>query len=100
MPPLLYYGFHRPAPVAVSVAPIPAALSASAGQSFRIVLVVVLALVIGLLARVFDYDYEDDDDMKIAPSTKPGTLAALAEPSLMQPRPGLGSAKFICQIYR
>jgi hypothetical protein len=55
--------------------------------SFRIVLVVVLALVIGLLARVFDYDYEDDDedDMKIALSTKHGTLAALAEPSLMQP---------------
>jgi len=51
--------------------------------SFRIV----LALVIRLLARVFDYDYEDDDedDMKIAPSTKPGTLAALAESSWMQP---------------
>ena len=94
VPPLLHYGFHRPAPVAFSVAPIPAALSASAGQSFRIV--VVLALVIGLLARVFDCDYEDDDDMKIAPSTKPGTLAALAEPSLVQPRPGLGSANCNC----
>ena len=32
VPPLLHYGFHRPAPVAFSVAPIPAALSASAGQ--------------------------------------------------------------------
>jgi len=55
--------------------------------SFRIVLVVALALVIGLLPRVFDYDYEDDDedDMKIAPSTKPGTLTALDESSSMQP---------------
>jgi len=55
--------------------------------SFRIVLVVVLALVIGLLARVFDYDYEDDDedDMKIAPSTTPGTLAAWAKSCMMQP---------------
>jgi len=32
VPPLLYYGFHRPAPVAISAAPIPAALFASAGQ--------------------------------------------------------------------
>src|ERR1035437_882373 len=31
-PPLLDYGFHRPAPVAFSAAPISAALSASAGQ--------------------------------------------------------------------
>jgi hypothetical protein len=39
--------------------------------------------------RVFDSDYEDDDededDMRIAPSVKPGTLAALAGLSLMQP---------------
>ena len=34
----------------------------------------------------YDYDYEaEEDDMNIAPSTKPGTLAALAEPSLRQP---------------
>ena len=54
---------------------------------FRIVLVVVLVLVIGLFARVFDYDYEDndEDDMRIAPSTQPETLAALARSSLMQP---------------
>ena len=32
VPPLVHYGFHRPAPVAFSAAPIPAALSASAGQ--------------------------------------------------------------------
>ena len=45
------------------------------------------ASAIGLLARVFDCDedYDDEDDMKIAPPTKPGTLATLAEPSLMQP---------------
>jgi hypothetical protein len=54
---------------------------------FRIILVVVLVLVIGLSARVFDYDYddEDDDDSRTAPSTRPGTLVALAKSSLMQP---------------
>ena len=56
----------------------------------RIVLVVVLVLVIGLFARVFDYegDDEDDDDSRSAPSTRPGTLVALANPSLMQPGTG------------
>jgi hypothetical protein len=53
----------------------------------RILLVFVLVLVIGLFARVFDYDYEDedDDDSKTAPSTRPGTLVALAKSSVMQP---------------
>ena len=56
----------------------------------RIVLVVVLVLVIGLFARVFDYDYddEDDDDSRTAPSTRPGTLVALAKSSLMPGRRG------------
>jgi len=51
---------------------------------FRIILVV---LVIGLFARVFDCDYEDkdDDDRSIALSTQPGTLAALANPSVISP---------------
>ena len=53
----------------------------------RIVLAVVLVLVIGLFALVFDYDNddEDDDDSRTTPSTRPGTLAALAKSSLMQP---------------
>ena len=46
-----------------------------------------IVLVIGLFALVFDYDNddEDDDDSRTTPSTRPGTLAALAKSSLMQP---------------
>jgi hypothetical protein len=45
-----------------------------------------VVLVIDLFARIFDYDYADeDDDRSTAPSTRPGTLAVLAEANLMQP---------------
>ncbi len=49
----------------------------------------VLVVVLVIEAPVFDYDDEDDDedDMRIASSTKPGTLEALPRSSLMHPGP-------------